>query len=141
MRGWRRYTVCVLISRSIKGGLAVFDTILYDLEMTGCAMVLLAGAWLANMILGLYYNTTVSGETFDSKKLLSGALKLLTVAFGTALISVVVSVFPVYLTKYGIEIQEDAISTFSVIVIATIYAASIIKYIKECISKLTDILK
>lgn len=119
----------------------MLEMIIYNLQMIGCAMLLLAGAWLANMILGLFYNTVISTEHFDKKKLVAGIMKLTAVCIGTALASVVITLFPVYLTKYGIGIQDEAIETFSVIVIAGIYAVAIIKYLKECIGKLTDILK
>lgn len=119
----------------------MFSTFINDMQMIGCAMMLLLGAWLANAVLGLFYNTTVREEQFDKKKLLNGLWRLGTVAVGTALASAVISLFPAYLTEYGISVQDDALNTFRVIVIAGLYAVAIIKYLKECINKLTDILK
>ena len=117
------------------------ELILYNLQMVGYAILLLLGAWLANTILGMYFNVKVSSEAFDKKRLLKGVLKLFSVCIGTALVSIVITLFPEYLNTYGIGIGEENIETFSIIVIAGLYAVSIVKYIKECIGKLTEILK
>ena len=119
----------------------MFDTFVGDMKMIGCAMLLLLGAWLANAALGLFYNTTFKQEQFDKKKLLLGLWKVGAVAIGTALASVVISLFPPFLTEYGISIQSEAMETFRVVVVAGLYAVAIVKYLKECISKLADILK
>lgn len=117
------------------------ETVIYDLKMIGCAILLLLVAWTANAILGTFYNIAIWKDSFDKKKLLSGVVKLLSVCAGTALVSIVISLLPVFLSTYGIQIQAEAMEAFSVIAIAGLYALTIVKYLKECVKKLTDILK
>lgn len=119
----------------------MFETILYNLEMIGCAMLLLAGAWLANTVVGVYYNTALNAESFDKKKLLHGAIKLLAVCLGSAIGCIVVTLLPMYLTAFGVEIPGEAADMFSVLAVAAIYAVAIVKYLKEWLAKLTEILK
>ena len=119
----------------------MLEMVIHNLQMIGFAMALLATAWTANMVLGLYYSTVITCEGFDKKRLVTGILKLLAVCVGTALSCIVITLFPEFLSMYGIQLAEEAIDTFSVVVIATAYAVAIAKYIKEFMAKLLDILK
>lgn len=117
------------------------EAILHDLQMVGTAMLLLMGAWTANMILGMYNNMAVKMEGFDKKKLLTGLVKALAIGVGTGLASVVISALPIFLNEFGITISDSATDAFSVIAIAGLYAMAITKYIKQCVDKITKILK
>ena len=119
----------------------MMETVINDMKMIGCAILLLIAAWTANTILSMFYNIKVWKDDFDRKKLTTGLLKLLTLCTGTALTSIVISLLPIYLVTYGIEIQTEAIETYSVIAVASLYALAIVKYLKECVKTLTDILK
>lgn len=119
----------------------MMEAILSDLRMVGMAMLLLLGSWTANAVLGMYHNMAVKLEGFDKKKLVTGLLKALAVALGTGLASVVISALPHFLTQYGIVIGDAALDTFSVVVVSGLFATAITKYLKECIAKITEILK
>lgn len=119
----------------------MLEAILHDLKMVGMAMLLLAVSWAANSILGMYDSIKINNDSFDRDKFVTGGLKFLAVGFGTGLASVVISALPMFLDEFGIGISETATDTFSVITIAGLYSVAITKYMKQCIEKLTKILK
>lgn len=119
----------------------MMNTILHDLKMVGMAMLLLFASWLANTILGMYGSIKVDKNMFDKNKFTTGLLKFLAIGFGTGLASVVISALPIFLNEFGITISDAATDAFSVITIAGLYAMAITKYIKQCVDKITKILK
>lgn len=117
------------------------DAILHDLKMVGMAMLLLLASWLANTILGMYGSIKVDKDSFDKNKFTTGLLKFMAIGVGTGLASVVISALPIFLNEFGITISNSATDAFSVITIAGLYAVAITKYIKQCVDKITKILK
>ena len=119
----------------------MMEAILSDLRMVGIAMLLLMGAWTANMLLSMYSNMALKLEGFDKKKFAMGLLKAVAVALGTGLASVVISALPLFLTENGIVVDDTTLDALSIVVVTGLFAAAITKYLKQCIQKLTEILK
>jgi len=119
----------------------MIEQIVTNLIWVGYAMGILSIAWLSNFVLSIYCNIKVLNELFDIKRMISGIEKLLALCIGIGLLSLVITVFPIYMAYVGIPIAEEYISVFSIGTIVVLFGNSTIKYTTQAYNTLKDILK
>ena len=90
-------------------------------------------AVVANIVVSTYYNTRQLKQSFDVKRLLDGVLKMITLGFGSVILSVVVMLVGQYLPEY----LSDVLSLSAIL--AT-FGAAIVKYFTEAYSTFQDIM-
>lgn len=118
----------------------IFTLVLVNLEKVGIGVCLFLGAYIANIILGAWKNVKIDGATFDWKLISQSLVKFVVLGLGVGLLSVVISIIPMYLTYIGIEIGAETMETVDSMVIISSFATATIKYIKEAVLKVKDIL-
>lgn len=118
----------------------MLDIVLLNLEKVGIGVGLFLGAYLANMFLGAWKNVKIDGSQFDWKLIGQSFVKFAVLGIGVGLLSIVVSIVPVYLTYIGIEISAETLDTIDSMVIIGAFATATIKYIGEGVSKIKNIL-
>lgn len=116
------------------------NTVLLNLEKVGFGILLFLGAYLSNMCLGAWRNVKIEGCEFDWRLILQSIMKFVVLGFGIGLMSIVVSILPVYMEYVGIEIADETMKVFDSIVIITAFVLACIKYVKDAYDKLKDIL-
>lgn len=114
--------------------------ILLNLEKVGIGAALFLGAYISNILFGIWKNVKISGYAFNWRLILESAIKYLVLGIGIALLSIVVSIIPQYATYVGIEIDPETIEIIDNIVIIGAFLTATIKYCVDSISKLKDIL-
>lgn len=118
----------------------IINIILLNLEKVGVGVALFLGAYVANIFLGTWANVKIQGYEFDWKLILQSIVKFIVLGIGVGLLSIVVSVMPMYLTYVGIEIGAETMETIDSIVIIGAFVTATIKYITDAISKIKTIL-
>lgn len=118
----------------------IFTLILVNLEKVGIGVCLFLGAYIANIILGAWKNVKIDGATFDWKLISQSLVKFIVLGLGVGLLSVVISIVPMYLTYIGIEIGVETMQTIDSMVIISAFAAATVKYLGDAITKFKDIL-
>lgn len=118
----------------------MIDIILMNLEKVGIGAALFLGAYIANILLGIWANVKIEGYEFDWKLILNSIVKFIVLGLGIALLSVVVSIIPAYATFVGITIEQEVLDTIDSIVIIGAFLTATIRYIGDGISKLKNIL-
>lgn len=118
----------------------MIDIILMNLEKVGIGVALFLGAYIANILLGIWANVKIEGYDFDWKMILNSIVKFIVLGLGIALLSVVVSIIPAYATYVGITIEQEVLDTIDSIVIIGAFLTATIRYIGDGISKLKNIL-
>lgn len=118
----------------------MIDIILMNLEKVGIGAALFLGAYIANILLGIWANVKIEGYEFDWKLILNSIVKFIVLGLGIALLSVVVSIIPDYATYVGITIEQEVLDTIDSIVIIGAFLTATIRYIGDGISKLKNIL-
>lgn len=118
----------------------MIDIILMNLEKVGIGAALFLGAYIANILLGIWANVKIEGYEFDWKLILNSIVKFIVLGLGIALLSVVVSIIPAYVTYVGITIEQEVLDTIDSIVIISAFLTATIRYIGDGISKLKNIL-
>lgn len=118
----------------------MIDIILMNLEKVGIGAALFLGAYIANILLGIWANVKIEGYEFDWKLILNSIVKFIVLGLGIALLSVVVSIIPAYATYVGITIEQEVLDTIDSIVIIGAFLTATIRYIGDGISKLKNIL-
>ena len=118
----------------------VINLIVVNLEKVGIGVGLFLGAYVANILLGEWKNVKIEGYEFDWKLIWQSLIKFLVLGIGVGILSIVVSIIPVYLTYIGIEIGEDTMQTIDSMVIIGAFATATIKYITDAIDKIKNIL-
>ena len=118
----------------------VINLIVVNLEKVGIGVGLFLGAYVANILLGAWKNVKIEGYEFDWKLIWQSLIKFLVLGIGVGILSIVVSIIPVYLTYIGIEIGEDTMQTIDSMVIIGAFATATIKYITDAIDKIKNIL-
>lgn len=114
------------------------ELIINNLQMVFMAMCFLILAWLCNMLLSLYHNISICNEKFEVKKFARGIVKVIVLCISTGIITLIMTLFPEYLTKFGIQIE--GLESFNVMAIAIAYATVAYKYLKKAVVKLMAIL-
>lgn len=118
----------------------VFNLLVLNLEKIGVGIILFLCSYLANIILGAWKNISLNGENFNWNLILQSIIKFCVLGVGVGLLSIVLSVIPMYLTYIGVEIGAETMETVDSMVVISAFATATLKYIKEAILKVKDIL-
>ena len=118
----------------------LLQLILKNLELVGYGCGLLLMAYLANMALGAWQSVKVNGFDFDWVLILNSLIKYIVMGLGIALLSIVVTVVPEYVTYIGIEIDPSLLEGVTNAVIIGAFLTATVRYAKDGIDKLITIL-
>lgn len=118
----------------------MMNIIFANLEKVGIGVVLFMGAYVSNMCLGAWRNVKIEGYDFDWKLILQSLVKFIVLGLGISLMSIVVSILPVYMEYVGIDIADETMQVLDSLVIITAFVVACVKYVKEAYEKLKDIL-
>lgn len=114
--------------------------ILVNLEKVGIGAALFLGAYISNILFGIWKNVKISGYAFNWRLILESVLKYIILGVGIAMLSVVISAVPQYAAYVGIEIGQDTIELIDSVVIIGAFLTTTLRYSVDSISKLKDIL-
>nr|DAT89714.1 MAG TPA: hypothetical protein [Caudoviricetes sp.] len=118
----------------------MMNIIFANLEKVGIGVVLFMGAYVSNMCLGAWRNVKIEGYDFDWKLILQSLVKFIVLGLGISLMSIVVSILPVYMEYVGVDIADETMQVLDSLVIITAFVVACVKYVKEAYEKLKDIL-
>ena len=119
---------------------ALISIVIANLEKVGIGVLLFLGAYLSNICLGVWRNVKIEGYDFDWKLIAQSAVKFVVLGIGIGLMSIVVSILPVYMTYVGIVIEDETMAVLDSIVIITAFVMACGRYVKDAYSKLKEIL-
>ena len=118
----------------------LMSIIVANLEKVGIGALLFLGAYMSNVCLGAWRSVKIEGYDFDWKLIGQSFVKFAVLGLGIGLLSIVVSILPVYMTYVGIVIEDETMAVLDSIVIITAFVVACAKYIKDAYSKLKEIL-
>lgn len=118
----------------------ILYTILANLEKVGIGVIMFLGAYLANIALGAWQNVKIKGYDFDIYKVGQSLIKFVVLGLGIGLLTVIISIVPMYTTYIGIEIAPETMEFLDSIVIIGAFLTATIRYTKDAIDKLIIIL-
>lgn len=118
----------------------IMNIIIDNLEKVGFGALLFLMAYVSNMLLGAWRNVKINGFDFDWKLVLESAIKFVVLGVGIALLSIVVSVLPAFMTYVGIDIADETMQVLDSIVIISAFVVACCKYVKDAYDKLKEIL-
>ena len=119
---------------------ALMSIVIANLEKVGIGVLLFLGAYMSNVCLGAWRSVKIEGYDFDWKLIGQSLVKFTVLGFGIGLLSIVVSILPVYMTYVGIVIEDETMAVLDSIVIITAFVVACAKYIKDAYGKLKEIL-
>ena len=111
-----------------------------NLEKVGIGVLLFLGAYMSNVCLGAWRSVKIEGYDFDWKLIGQSLVKFAVLGLGIGLLSIVVSILPVYMTYVGIVIEDETMAVLDSVVIITAFVVACAKYIKDAYGKLKEIL-
>ena len=118
----------------------IFQIVIENLEKVGIGALLFLGAYMSNVCLGAWRSVKIEGYDFDWKLIGQSLVKFIVLGLGIGLLSIVVSILPVYMTYVGIVIEDETMAVLDSIVIITAFVVACTKYVKDAYSKLKEIL-
>ena len=118
----------------------IMTIVLLNLEKVGVGVALFLGAYLSNILLGIWSNVKIEGYDFDWKLIVQSLVKFVVLGIGIGLLSIVVSILPVYMTYVGVVIEDETMAVLDSIVIITAFVVACAKYVKDAYGKLKEIL-
>ena len=118
----------------------IMTIVVANLEKVGIGVLLFLGAYLSNICLGVWRNVKIEGYDFDWKLIAQSAVKFIVLGVGIGLMSIVVSILPMYMTYVGIVIEDETMTVLDSIVIITAFVMACGRYIKDAYGKLKEIL-
>lgn len=118
----------------------IVNIIIDNLEKVGFGALLFLMAYVSNMLLGAWRNVKIEGFDFDWKLIANSAVKFVVLCIGIALLSIVVSVLPAFMTYVGIEIDPDTMQVLDSVVIISAFVVACGRYVIEAYNKLKEIL-
>ncbi len=113
--------------------------ILSNLEKVGFGVLLFLGAYLVNIIFGVWRNVKIEGYDFDLKLIINSAFKFLVLGIGIALLTIIISLIPLYATYVGIEIESEMVQMMDSLVIIGAFFTATLRYIVDAVNKIKDI--
>ena len=119
---------------------ALISIVIANLEKVGIGALLFLGAYMSNICLGAWRSVKIEGYDFDWKLIGQSLVKFAVLGFGIGLLSIVVSILPVYMTYVGIVIEDETMAVLDSIVMITAFVVACAKYIKDAYGKLKEIL-
>ena len=119
---------------------ALMSIVIANLEKVGIGVLLFLGAYLSNICLGVWRNVKIEGYDFDWKLIAQSAVKFVVLGIGIGLMSIVVSILPMYMAYVGIVIEDETMAVLDSIVIITAFVVACGRYVKDAYSKLKEIL-
>lgn len=119
---------------------ALMSIVIANLEQVGIGALLFLGAYLSNVCLGAWRSVKIEGYDFDWKLIGQSLVKFAVLGLGIGLLSIVVSILPMYMTYVGIVIEDETMAVLDSIVIITAFVVACAKYIKDAYGKLKEIL-
>ena len=118
----------------------IFQIAIENLEKVGIGALLFLGAYMSNICLGAWRSVKIEGYDFDWKLIGQSLVKFVVLGLGIGLLSIVVSILPVYMTYVGIVIEDETMAVLDSIVIITAFVVACAKYVKDAYVKLKEIL-
>lgn len=111
-----------------------------NLEKVGVGALLFLGAYMSNVCLGAWRSVKIEGYDFDWKLVGQSLVKFIVLGLGIGLLSIVVSILPMYMTYVGIVIEDETMAVLDSIVIITAFVVACGRYVKDAYVKLKEIL-
>lgn len=118
----------------------IIELIVINLEKIGIGTLLFLCAYLANMGLGAWKNVKVEGVSFDWQLIKQSIIKFIVLFLSLTLLSIVISVIPMYATYVGIDIPAETLETIDALVIIGAFLTATLRYIADAIEKIQAIL-
>ena len=119
---------------------ALISIVIINLEKVGIGALLFLGAYMSNVCLGAWRSVKIDGYDFDWKLIGQSFVKFIVLGLGIGLLSIVVSILPVYMTYVGVMIEDETMAVLDSIVIITAFVVACAKYVKDAYVKLKEIL-
>ena len=119
---------------------ALIPIVIANLEKVGIGALLFLGAYMSNICLGAWRSVKIEGYDFDWKLIGQSLVKFAVLGLGIGLLSIVVSILPVYMTYVGVVIEDETMAVLDSVVIITAFVVACAKYIKDAYGKLKEIL-
>ena len=119
----------------------IIRIVIANLEKVGIGALLFLGAYMSNICLGAWRSVKIEGYDFDWKLIGQSLVKFAVLGLGIGLLSIVVSILPVYMTYVGIVIEDETMVVLDSIVIITAFVVACAKYGKDAYVKLKEILR
>ena len=119
---------------------ALIPIAIANLEKVGIGALLFLGAYMSNICLGAWRSVKIEGYDCDWKLIGQSLVKFVVLGLGIGLLSIVVSILPVYMTYVGIVIEDETMAVLDSIVIITAFVVACAKYVKDAYDKLKEIL-
>ena len=118
----------------------IFQIVIENLEKVGIGALLFLGAYISNVCLGAWRSVKIEGYDFDWKLIGQSLVKFIVLGLGIGLLSIVVSILPVYMTYVGVVIEDETMAVLDGIVIITAFVVACGRYVKDAYVKLKEIL-
>ena len=118
----------------------IIELIVINLEKIGIGALLFLCAYLANMGLGAWKNVKIEGVSFDWQLIKQSIVKFIVLFLSLTLLSIVISVIPMYATYVGIDIPTETLETIDALVIIGAFLTATLRYITDAIEKIKTIL-
>ena len=119
---------------------ALISIVIANLEKVGIGALLFLGAYMSNVCLGARRRVKIEGYDFARKLIGQSLVKFAVLGLGIGLLSIIVSILPVYMTYVGIVIEDEEMAVLDSIVIITAFVVACAKYVKDAYGKLKEIL-
>ena len=119
---------------------ALISIVIANLEKVGIGALLFLGAYMSNICLGAWRSVKIEGYDFDWKLIGQSFAKFAVLGLGIGLLSIVVSILPVYMTYVGVVIEDETMAVLDSVVIITAFVVACAKYVKDAYVKLKEIL-
>ena len=118
----------------------IFQIVIENLEKVGIGALLFLGAYMSNVCLGAWRSVKIEGYDFDWKLIGQSLVKFIVLGLGIGLLSIVVSILPVYMMYVGIVIEDETMAVLDSVVIITAFVVACGRYVKDAYGKLKEIL-
>jgi len=118
----------------------ILQLVLDNLIKVGIGCGLFVIAYCSNILLSLWYNIKIKRQEFESKRLLESLEKILAFGAGTSLLTIGITLVPIFVNEVGLTIPEEYAEVFQDLAVITVFIIAACKYLVEAFTKFQAIL-
>ena len=120
---------------------ALLSVLIADIQIVAVCYIILALAFISNVVFSLYYNIRFFGEKFDFSKLWNGVYKAVVLVVGTLFLVIAIDSATILLAQYVPSMSEEVHDLITVTMVVSTIGLSVWKYITDAYNTFMSILQ
>jgi len=106
----------------------------------GLAALFLVASMITHILFRTYYNIKIQKMNWSWELFFEGLVKLVIVSLGTAILSTIFILFPIYLVQVDVLVDSEIVNYLNISTILLVFITPTVEYCKRNVASLKEII-